>query len=128
MRRDMLEGHDSSYIGDLIRPAYAACSMEGGTGSDRRRKDIMRNHLRNPGLFGIYLSRAKADYSEVVSEQLRFLRQKILEQVNDIKRDSQTVVAPDDEAAEADRAPEVARGLNSRLPVASNVLVNAQTI
>ncbi|KAJ5646831.1 hypothetical protein N7490_003203 [Penicillium lividum] len=128
MRRDMLEGHDSSYIGDLIRPAYAACSMEGGTGSDRRRKDIMRNHLRNPGLFGIYLDRAKVDYSEVVSEQLRFLRQKILEQVVDIKRDSHTVVAPDNEAAEADRAPEVARGLDSRLAVASSVLVNAQTI
>jgi hypothetical protein len=30
MRRDMLEGHDSSYIGDLMRPVYAACSMEGG--------------------------------------------------------------------------------------------------
>ncbi|KAJ5632677.1 hypothetical protein N7490_009016 [Penicillium lividum] len=90
--RDMTEGHDSSLMADLMRPGYLACCEFSGTGSDKKRKNAMYEHLKNPDLFSKYSNLTKTVYTEAVDENFDALEASIREQVNKIGKDLKRVI------------------------------------
>ncbi|KAM7200854.1 hypothetical protein V8F20_005096 [Naviculisporaceae sp. PSN 640] len=51
MQRNFLSSHRTSLIGESMEDAYNACRRASGTGSDARRKSIVRRTLSDEGLF-----------------------------------------------------------------------------
>ncbi|KAJ5788562.1 hypothetical protein N7457_003552 [Penicillium paradoxum] len=124
-QRDMLYAHSHSFVSTLILPAYSACNSEGGTGSDRRRKQHMDDHLRHSRLFSKYSERAKEVYNDAIDESSQILQQYIDEQIQSIIRDFNAVVAVEGELPEAERDPSVAGILRSLLDRGQTVLDRA---
>ncbi|KAL4891702.1 hypothetical protein BDV59DRAFT_181582 [Aspergillus ambiguus] len=126
--RDMLHGHASSIIAGLMRPAYLACNREYGNGSDRRRKNKMRDHLASSGLFANYSESARGIYLACVAERFDALQGQIHEQVQRIVRDLQVVAVADGAAPEAEQAPALAEEMNSRVEVAQRAMGTIHTV
>ncbi|KAJ5610470.1 hypothetical protein N7510_007189 [Penicillium lagena] len=126
--RDMLQGHDSSFMATLMRPAYVSCASEGGSGSDSRRKEIIRNHLMHSRIFADYHNRTRAEYSENIQGLFDVLQEKITEQVNNIARDFQAMIAGEGEVPEAEQAPAMAAQLKSNVESAEEILKKAQVV
>ncbi|KAJ5232893.1 hypothetical protein N7468_005849 [Penicillium chermesinum] len=119
--RDMLYGHDSSFIGELMRPAYNKCSCESGTGRHARQKAIMANHLQHSGLFSNYQDLTWSSY-ERIEEQFEVLEDKVVEQMECIIRDLHAVVVPEGKVSEAARAPMIAEELSLGLELTQRSL------
>lgn len=127
----MLEHHNDSFISMLMEPCYNHCNSEGGTrkfilatsllvinrisgsGSDKRRKSHMEDHLRNSRLFSKYSIHAKNVYGGLMAESLGSLQEKIDNQIEGIVLDFQAVVVNEGEIPEAERAPALANELRS---------------
>ncbi|CAI7660451.1 unnamed protein product [Penicillium crustosum] len=112
-KRDMLEHHNDSFISMLMEPCYNHCNSEGGSGSDKRRKSHMEDHLRNSRLFSKYSIHAKNVYGGLMAESLGSLQEKIDNQIEGIVLDFQAVVVNEGEIPEAERAPALANELRS---------------
>ncbi|OOQ84220.1 hypothetical protein PEBR_33708 [Penicillium brasilianum] len=116
IRDHTLNGHNnSSLIADLMREAYNRCNQEAGTGSDRRRKNIMHDHLSNMQLYRKYAESVQSSYHTAMNEPLSTLREKLHEQVEMIARDLRAVVVPAGEVSEVERAPSLVREFQRRL-------------
>ncbi|KAJ5100706.1 hypothetical protein N7456_006758 [Penicillium angulare] len=125
---DMIGGHASSFIGDLMRPAYLECNREGGSGSDARRKAIMHRHISGPQIFREYGNLAKTYFTAAMNECFAKLHETLVDQVDGISRDLHTVIAEDGETTEAEQSPEVSSQLGPEVGNAQGVLERVQRV
>lgn len=63
LRIDALSGIRTSIMGQLMESSYVACRLEGGTGSDARRKAIIRAKFSDPAIFVSLLAQLKTRFS-----------------------------------------------------------------
>ncbi|KAJ5547669.1 hypothetical protein N7513_004903 [Penicillium frequentans] len=127
-KRDMAFGHASSYISGLMQPAYARINQEGGTGSDRRRKKIMEDHLTHSMLFANLSSVAGREYKQALDECFDDLQMKVTEEVECMVRDLNAVIAVEGRLSEAEKAPAVAEALSCRFQRTEDILQRAKAI
>ncbi|KAJ5650938.1 uncharacterized protein N7484_004661 [Penicillium longicatenatum] len=127
-KRDMAYGHASSYISGLMQPAYARTNQEGGTGSDRRRKNIMNDHLTHSMLFANLSNVAGREYIEALDKCFNELQRKVTEEVECLVRDLNAVIAVEGRLSEAEKATTVAEALRCRFQATEDILERAQTI
>ncbi|CAI7614861.1 unnamed protein product [Penicillium glandicola] len=128
IKRDMLYGHASSFISGLMRPAYVVINREGGTGSDRRRKNIMNDHLTHSRLFAQLSRLAHNEYTDVVTNCFNNLQESITEQIESMVRDFHAVVAVEGQISEAEQAPALADALRSRFGRTEEILERTQGV
>ncbi|KAJ5657468.1 uncharacterized protein N7484_001117 [Penicillium longicatenatum] len=121
--RDMIDGHDSSLIADLMRPAYLKCS---GKGSTKLRKEALHDHIKDSRLFIQYHNLAKAAYFATVDENFDALLSSLTAQVKKVTRDLSMVVAAEGEVHEAKRKPTLALEVKKGVESAQEVLDRAQ--
>ncbi|KAJ5292390.1 uncharacterized protein N7443_008343 [Penicillium atrosanguineum] len=126
--RDMAHGHASSYISGLMQPAYTQMNLEGGTGSDKRRKKIMNDHLTHSMLFAKFSNVAGREYTGALNECFDDLQRKVTEEVESMARDFNVVIAAEGQRSEAEEAPAVVDALRSRFEGTEAILERAQVI
>ncbi|KAL4941621.1 hypothetical protein BDV06DRAFT_194026 [Aspergillus oleicola] len=108
--RDSLDGQSTtSYIAEIMRPAYNMCNIESGTGSDARRKAHMDQHVRSSQIFTRLLDSMRTDYTIMMDDIFTRLKEDVDEKVQNIIRDMGTVTADEGEVAEATRDPGLAQ-------------------
>ncbi|KAJ6125737.1 hypothetical protein N7523_003357 [Penicillium sp. IBT 18751x] len=127
-KRDMAHGHASSYISGLMQPAYAQMNLEGGTGSDKRRKKIMNDHLTHSMLFANFSNVAGREYTGALHECFDDLQRKVAEEVESMARDFNVVIAAEGQHSEAEEAPAVVDALRSRFEGTEAILERAQVV
>ncbi|KAF7589335.1 hypothetical protein BBP40_004449 [Aspergillus hancockii] len=136
---DTLNGHDSSYMAGLMRPAYNQCNSESGmersvrfgqfgTGSHSRRKILMRNHIENSRIFPKLINVSETNRRAFARECYSDLQRMVNEEVGNIFNDLHTVVTEEGEVAEARRFPEIAGMLQRKVEAAQATLELAQRI
>ncbi|KAI3192488.1 hypothetical protein CBS147311_9154 [Penicillium roqueforti] len=128
IKRDTIYGHASSYITGLMQPAYAKINQEGGTGSDKRRKKIMNDHLTHSMLFANISRLAGREYIGALDACFDDLQTKLTEEVESMARDFNAVIADEGQLSEAEKAPAVANALESRFEKTKDILERAQII
>lgn len=149
IHRDALDGHSStSYIADIMRPAYSVCNAESGIfsvieshvvvrsddvagaggGSDARRKNHMDEHVRYSRIFPRLSQSIQADYNAMTDSAFTELRRKIADDVQNISRDLGGIIAVDGEVTEAGREPELAQRVRSAIMELSDRLNEAHTV
>jgi len=74
-----------------------------GTGSDRRRKDHMKEYVRRQEIFLKLPARFKMDYDVIINTAFADLERKLNEEVRNITRDLGGVIAVEGEVPEARR-------------------------
>ncbi|KAL4906823.1 hypothetical protein BDW74DRAFT_176430 [Aspergillus multicolor] len=110
INRNALDGHGTtSYIADIMRPAYNACNAESGGGSDARRKAHMDQHVRYSQLFPQLSRRIQTDYMDMADSAFTELRRKVAEEVRNMTRNLGAAIAVEGEVTEAGREPELAQ-------------------
>ncbi|KAF2811457.1 uncharacterized protein BDZ99DRAFT_413910 [Mytilinidion resinicola] len=122
IENDALYGHDSSYTCDILRPAYQACSLESGPGSDARRKEIMSKHIQQCRLFPKLSTMVERNHRSFVRATFDGMISAITRELDNFVRDLQLVAVEEGEETEAGRYPEFARRLRVRLVQADRVL------
>ncbi|EIT76021.1 hypothetical protein BDV35DRAFT_356397 [Aspergillus flavus] len=125
---DTLHGHDSSYVAGLMRPVYNECNSESGTGSDARRKMLMRSHLTSSNIFPNLANISEAQCRAVIRNTCQDMRRMVDEVVGNICNDLHSIVAEEGEATEARRFPEMASTLQRKVDAAQATLERAQRI
>ncbi|KAJ5692624.1 hypothetical protein N7462_002047 [Penicillium macrosclerotiorum] len=128
IKTDMIYGHDSSFISNLMRPAYISCQREYGTGSDRRRKNIMHNHLQCSSLFNNLSRVTLEEYRKIMMACFETLQANINQEVETIARDCHSVVTDAGHIPEAQQDPELARTLELEINRVEETLVNSQNV
>ncbi|KAJ6031623.1 hypothetical protein N7540_002355 [Penicillium herquei] len=128
LKTDMLYGHASSYISDLMRPAYVLCIRESGAGSDRRRKNIMYDHLDRSNIFHDLSRVTLREYKKILLASFKTLQDNLNEEIVNITRDLHSVVTEAGQLHEAQREPELARELKLDVEDAMRILANAQDV
>ncbi|KAL4991483.1 hypothetical protein BDW68DRAFT_142463 [Aspergillus falconensis] len=129
IHRDALDGHSStSYIADIMRPAYNVCNAESGGGSDARRKDHMDEHVRHSRIFSKLSQSIQADYMAMTDAVFTELRRKIAEEVQNITRDLGGIIAVEGEVTEAGREPELAQRVRAGVAGLQGRLIEAHLI
>ncbi|KAJ6095318.1 hypothetical protein N7486_006064 [Penicillium sp. IBT 16267x] len=123
---DMITGHDSSYMADIMRPAYVKCSAYIGCGSSKKRKDAFHDHVKGARLFAQYYDLAKATYAAAMEENFADLRKNMLAEVKKVARDLSMVVAAEGEMIEAEQKPTLAQEVKAGVETAQEVLDRAQ--
>ncbi|KAL2860560.1 hypothetical protein BJX68DRAFT_261492 [Aspergillus pseudodeflectus] len=132
--QDVLDGRNStSYIREIMRPAYNACQADSGTGSDARRKRIMDHHIRTSQIFVQFANNIKAAYLDIMGTVFSDLRQRLREEVQNIAQNLGAAITDEDEIPETEQAPELATrvraglsGLEVRLNEAQSILQGLQ--
>lgn len=103
-----------------------ACHI--GTGSDRIRKDTIRDHLIHSRLFAHYLRINREMYQSATVEPFVALEKKVHRQVQRVIRDVQAAVAADGEAPEAEQAPALAEEMRRRVSCALESVARVQAV
>ncbi|KAM7215631.1 hypothetical protein V8F06_009018 [Rhypophila decipiens] len=60
--------HRTSLMGENMETAYRECQAESGTGSDSRRKSIIRRQLSDEGMFEDIMTRFKTQFRDLVTD------------------------------------------------------------
>ncbi|PWY79246.1 hypothetical protein BO70DRAFT_57351 [Aspergillus heteromorphus CBS 117.55] len=126
MMLDAANGHDSSYISDVMRPVYNTCTDESGPGCDARRKRAMYQHLTSPHLFAEFSSRLTSDYHNLTEQIFIPLQQRLRDEVGCVVRDLRTSVTVEGEVTEAGQDRLFTRELQQRLVRIQEALTSAQ--
>ncbi|KAF2801711.1 uncharacterized protein BDZ99DRAFT_528183 [Mytilinidion resinicola] len=109
IQSNALNGYPSSYITDKMRLTYLDCQSESGTGSDRRRKDHMRQKLSGTTLFSKLKRTVKDAQWEVIDEAVENIRTGLQREFDSLLRDIQSIVGEEGEVSESQRHPDTAR-------------------
>ncbi|KAJ5711184.1 hypothetical protein N7488_005340 [Penicillium malachiteum] len=128
LKTDMLYGHASSYMSDLMRPAYVLCIRESGGGSHQRRKNIMYKHLDHGNIFHDVSRVTLVEYKKILVDSFKTLQETLNEEIVNITRDLHAVVTDAGQLHEAQREPELARELKLDVEDAMVTLANAQNV
>ncbi|CAI7598717.1 unnamed protein product [Penicillium pancosmium] len=124
----MAHGHASSYISGLMQPAYTQINLEGGPGSDKRKKKIMNDHLTHSMIFAKFSNVAGREYIGALNDCFDDLQRKLTEEVESMARDFNVVVAAEGQLSEAEEAPAVVDALSSRFEGTEAILKRAQMV
>ncbi|KAJ6003115.1 hypothetical protein N7451_005662 [Penicillium sp. IBT 35674x] len=124
--RDMSDGYASSFMADLMRPAYLECTKTTGSGCTRKRKDIISNHFQISQLFVQYHDRAKTDYAKVVKEHFDSLQKGIAAELEKIERDLNSVIGGEGETLEAHKKPSLTEQVILEIECVQAILDRAQ--
>ncbi|KAJ0426006.1 hypothetical protein BJY00DRAFT_272728 [Aspergillus carlsbadensis] len=127
--QDVLDGRNStSYIREIMRPAYNACQADSGTGSDSRRKRIMDRHIRTSQIFVQFANNIKAAYTDIMGTVFSDLRQRLGEEVQNITQNLGAAVTDEGEIPETEQAPELVMRVRAAIPVLEVRINEAQSI
>ncbi|KAJ5557173.1 hypothetical protein N7494_001088 [Penicillium frequentans] len=124
--RDMSDGYASSFMADLMRPAYLECTKTTGTGCTLKRKDIISNHVQTSQLFVQYHDRAKTDYAKVVKGHFDSLQKGIAAELEKIERDLNSVIGGEGEILEAHKKPSLTEQVILEIECVQAILDRAQ--
>ncbi|KAJ5560360.1 hypothetical protein N7513_002759 [Penicillium frequentans] len=103
---NMINGHDSSMMADLMRPAYLKCANYAGKGSFKLRRDAFHDHVK------IH------DSSSITTPSQKQLKK--------VARDLSMVVAAEGEIHEAEQKPTLAQDVKVGIETAQGLLERAQ--
>ncbi|KAL2794371.1 hypothetical protein BJX66DRAFT_202010 [Aspergillus keveii] len=127
--QDVLDGRNStSYIREIMRPAYNACQAESGTGSDARRKRIMDNHIRTAQIFTKFANNIRTAYLDIMRTVLSDLWQRLREEVQNITQNLGAAITDEDEIPETEQTPELTVRVRDGISVLEIRLSEAQSI
>ncbi|KAJ5813614.1 uncharacterized protein N7503_000364 [Penicillium pulvis] len=124
--RDMSDGYASSFMADLMRPAYLECTKTTGTGCTLKRKDIISNHVQTSQLFVQYHDRAKTDYAKVLKGHFDSLQKGIAAELEKIERDLNSVIGGEEGILEAHQKPSLNEQVILEIECVQAVLDRAQ--
>ncbi|KAJ5946030.1 hypothetical protein N7454_002869 [Penicillium verhagenii] len=122
----MVSGTDSSIMANIMRSVYLSCSKHTGKGSDKRRKDEMREFLMSSQMFLKYHHLTKSIYFKKINKRFKIFQKEILEEVEKIVRDLNMVVADEGEVLEAAQKPTLAGMVKAGVETAQSTLSRAQ--
>ena len=123
LETEILSGVRTSILGQLLEPAYNACNMEYGKGSDRRRKDIIAAYCRDRQLFNSHRRRSTEKFSALINELQERINNAIATHVTAIQQDI-AIVEEEHVVTEAERIPEFRGRLGKEVSDARKLLGN----
>ncbi|KAL4951692.1 hypothetical protein BDW69DRAFT_196266 [Aspergillus filifer] len=125
----VLDGHSTtSYIAEIMRPAYNNCNFESGTGSHARRKAHMDRHVRSSQIFPSLLDSMRTDYTIMMDDVFGRLGDDINARVQNIFRDMGTITTEEGEIAEAAQDRGLAERVRAGVTIVQARLAEAHAI
>ncbi|KAL4884754.1 hypothetical protein BJY04DRAFT_181964 [Aspergillus karnatakaensis] len=129
LNQDALDGHNSSsYMAQIMHPAYNACKAKSGTGSDAGRKALMQQHIAYSQIFLKFSNLIHTDYTDMSTDIFAELRHKVDEEAQNISRDLRVVLAVEGGTTEAEREPGLVQRVRAGVSSLQEKLNEAQTI
>ncbi|KAJ5726029.1 uncharacterized protein N7483_007386, partial [Penicillium malachiteum] len=125
---EWLESQIDSSAQDISDLFQRASREINGGGSDRRRKNIMYNHLDRSNIFHDLSRVTLGEYKKILVASFKNLQDRINEEIVNITRDLHAVVSEAGQLHEAQREPELARELKLDVEDAMGILTNAQNV
>ncbi|KFA48769.1 hypothetical protein S40293_01516 [Stachybotrys chartarum IBT 40293] len=117
LRTDTLSGIRTSLIGRKMESAYENCNMEGGRGSDARRKSIIHSALGSASVFEDLILDCKAAWDVLAGELQTEVRAVVKTHLGDVKQ-VLDLVRSDNVALESERDQEFRGSVEKELGVA----------
>ncbi|KAH8732134.1 hypothetical protein GQ44DRAFT_767167 [Phaeosphaeriaceae sp. PMI808] len=104
----------TAFIGQLMEHAYHAANMEYGSGSDRRRKNLITGRFSSPDLFNEHRSACRNGFREIAQGLQDAVNQDVNAQVDLIRADLQ-LLSDENVVLESERNPEFRRKLEAEV-------------
>lgn len=99
-----------------------------GRGSDQRRKNIINGHIEHSRLFHNLSRVTNEEYKKIVDASFEMLEANLGEEISNIMRDCNSVVAEAGQLPEAQQEPTLASALELEIDEAEGILHQAQSV
>ncbi|KAF2108978.1 hypothetical protein BDV96DRAFT_652220 [Lophiotrema nucula] len=114
LQTDALAPVRTAIIGQLMQGSYESANMEYGTGSDRRRKDVITGAFGSRNLFNSHRRRFKENFANIANELQEKVSEVVATQVSAIEVDLDTL-RDENVVLESERNPQFRRDLGEEV-------------